>query len=184
MSDDSGEIWDDNPVLSPRAQRGASEPGQSPTLVTHTEQQARLADRRSRSVRCWAPMPQTCCWLRRFVAALAVVGVLLAPVEAVLHAQAVAPNAMPMASHAAEHTSSHNPPGHQAPHHGATPCCDLCFGGCSCATGPVAVVACSAVTPPLDGFTFVNALAPRLLPPRLAPHANAFALPPPAAGSA
>jgi hypothetical protein len=124
-------------------------------------------------------------WEQRALAALAVVGVLLAPLGTVMHAQGDAARSMPaMAMSMPLATHAAGPVGHQLPgqppqHHGAMPCCDFCFGGCSCATVPIALGASFPVLIPVAGTIVTTAPAPHLLPTRRAPHTTPFALPPP-----
>ena len=124
-------------------------------------------------------------WKQRVLAVLALGGVLLAPLGTMAHAQADAAHSMPpmamsmpMATHAAGPVG-HQLPGQHPQHHGAMPCCDFCFGGCSCATVPIALGASFAVLIPVASAIATTAPAPYLLPTRRAPHATPFALPPP-----
>lgn len=128
-------------------------------------------------------MPLARRWSRRILATLAVIGVLLAPAEAMLHAQTVATHPMPAAGQTGRQSQATHP-GKHAPHHRATTCCDLCVGGCSCTGGPLVAISFTADVAPLDGAEFAGALVPRLPSPQLLPHFLPFALAPPADGSA
>ena len=128
-------------------------------------------------------MPLARRWFRRILATLAVVGVLLAPAEAMLHAQTVATHPMPTAGQTASHSQASHP-GKHAPHHRTTTCCDLCVGGCSCTGSPLVAISFTTDGAPIDADELAGALVPRPPSRQILPHSLPFALAPPAAGSA
>ena len=136
-------------------------------------------------------MLRNCGWMRRLLGVLAAIGVLLAPIETMAHAQEMAPHAMATATAMAMAMApAATPMGDQAPrqdgghHHCPMPCCDLCFGGCSCAAAAIAPMAVVADPTPPDAPASRTARPESLrVAVPLVPHATPFALPPPAFAS-
>lgn len=116
--------------------------------------------------------------LRRILAALAALCVLLAPVTQLAHAQAMVHDAAPHRDAAVMH-HHHMVPG-SSPHsqhhqHGAT-CCDLCPSGCQSAALPPTMAGLAAIT---GSQAFGLATTGHRLVPRRSQHVLPFSLAPP-----